>query len=180
MSFESLKSVSRDVFYQYLNNQLHKGLAKHQISSEQTIKNPVEMRAFFEGIQAQSLVLVIDEFEGIPDVVLNEMMHTFRQMYHQKQDHALHSLILVGATTIAELFRAGASFFNVVEELKISYFTQSEVNLLIEQYVKESGQKFEAQVIKAIYDNTKGQPGLVCALAADLVKKSHPSHRDHG
>ncbi|MDM8562315.1 AAA-like domain-containing protein, partial [Candidatus Marithioploca araucensis] len=126
---------------------------------------------FFEGIQAQSLVLVIDEFEGIPDVVLNEMMHTFRQMYHQKQDHALHSLILVGATTIAELFRAGASFFNVVEELKISYFTQSEVNLLIEQYVKESGQKFEAQVIKAIYDNTKGQPGLVCALAADLVKK---------
>lgn len=34
----------------------------------------------------------------------------------------------------------------------------------------ESGQKFEEGVIKAIYDNSKGQPG--CALAAHLVKKA--------
>jgi len=171
ISFESLKTVSRNIFYRDLNNQLHKALAKHQIRTEHTIKNPVEIREFFEGIQQQSIVLVIDEFEGIPNAVLNEIMHTFRQMYHQKPDHALHSMILVGVSTIAELVTSSASPFNVAEELKVSYFTQAEVNQLIEQYVSESGQKFEDSVIKAIYDNTKGQPGLVCALAADLVKK---------
>jgi hypothetical protein len=171
ISFESLNTVSREVFYQDLNDQLHQGLAKHQIKSEYTITNPVDLRKFFANIQQKSMVLVIDEFEGIPNVVLNEIMHTFRQMYHQKPDHALHSMILVGVSTIAELVTSSASPFNVAEELKVSYFTQAEVNQLIEQYVSESGQKFDHQVIKAIYDNTKGQPGLVCALAADLVKK---------
>jgi hypothetical protein len=171
LSFESLKTVTREIFYQNLNKQLHKRLAEHQIQSEQIIKNQIDMIEFFEKCQAQSIILVIDEFEGIPDVVLSEMMHAFRQMYHQKQDHALHSLILVGVSTIAELVTSGASPFNIVEELQVSYFTQSEVNLLIEQYVVESGQKFDPQVIKAIYDNTKGQPGLVCALAAYLLKK---------
>ncbi len=171
ISFEDLKTVTKEVFYQDLNNQLHKGLAKHQMKSECTITNQVELRNFFEEIPHKSLVLVIDEFEGIPDVVLSEMMHAFRKMYHQKEDHALHSLFLIGVSTLAELVTSGASPFNIAEELQISYFTQSEVNLLIEQYVSESGQQFDPQVIKAIYDNTKGQPGLVCALAADMLKK---------
>jgi len=41
--------------------------------------------------------------------------------------------------------------------------------LLIEQYVIESGQSVDKSVIKAIYHNTKGQPGLVCALCLHLV-----------
>jgi hypothetical protein len=171
ISFEKLKTVTRDRFYQDLNNQLHKRLAEHQIQLEHTVQDQIDVVELFEKIKAKSIVLVIDEFEGIPNAVLNEMMHTFRQMYHQKQDHALHSLILVGVSTIAELVTGSASPFNVAEELQVSYFTQSEVNLLIEQYVVESGQKFEDRVIKAIYDNTKGQPGLVCALAAHLVQK---------
>ena len=38
-----------------------------------------------------------------------------------------------------------------------------------EQYVADSGQRFEADVIQAIYNNTQGQPGLVCALRHHLV-----------
>jgi len=171
ISFEHLKTVTTEVFYQSLNSQLHQELAEHQIELKQPITNPVDLVAFFELIGSQRLVLVIDEFEGIPDSVLNEIMHAFRQMYHRKKYHALHALILVGVSTIAELVTSGASPFNVAEELTVSYFTPSEVTLLIEQYVAESGQKFEQGVIKAIYENTKGQPGLVCALAAHLVKK---------
>jgi hypothetical protein len=170
ISFESLKTVTKDVFYQDLNNQLQESLAKHQIKSELIIENPVDLRDFFQAIEQQSIVLVIDEFEGIPDAVLSEVMHAFRQMYHQKEDHALHSLILVGVSTIAELVTSEASPFNIAEELKIEYFTLEEVNQLIEQHHKESGQKFEQQVIRAIYNNTKGQPGLVCGLAAHLVE----------
>jgi hypothetical protein len=174
ISFEKLKTVTREVFYRDLNNQLHKRLHEHQIQSKQIITNQVELVDFFEEIRrkTQSVVLVIDEFEGIPDAVLSEMMHAFRQMYHQKKSHALHSLILVGVSTIAELIMSSASAFNVVEELKISYFTPAEVNLLIEQYVVESGQRFEDSVIKAIYDNTKGQPGLVCGLIVHMLKNN--------
>ncbi len=172
ISFENLKTVTRALFYQDLNSQLHQELAEHGIELKATITNPVDLVAFFEQIESQALVLVIDEFEGIPDSVLSEIMHAFRKMYHRKKYHALHSLSLVGVSTIAELVTtSGASPFNVVEELTVSYFTPSKVNLLIEQYVVESGQKFEKGVIKAIYENTKGQPGLVCALAAQLVKK---------
>ena len=180
ISFESLKTVTKDVFYQDLNNQLSEQLAKYQIKSSKTIKNPVDLRQFFQGIEQQAIVLVIDEFEGIPDAVLSEIMHAFRQMYHQKENHALHSLILVGVSTIAELVTSSASPFNIAEELKISYFTLTEVNQLIEQHQVESGQKFEENVIKAIYDNTKGQPGLVCALAAHLVEnvKNRTVNRD--
>ena len=171
ISFEKLKTVTKERFYQDLNKQLHKRLAEHQIKLEQIVQDQIDVVELFEKLKAKSIVLVIDEFEGIPNAVLNEMMHTFRQMYHQKQDHALHSLILVGVSTIAELITSGASPFNIAEELQVSYFTKSEVNQLIEQYVHESGQKFAPQVINAIYDNTRGQPGLVCALAAHLLKK---------
>ena len=170
ISFEKLKNVTRDVFYRDLNKQLHKGLAKHQIYLKQIITSQVELVEFFEENPRQSIILVIDEFEGIPNAVLSEIMHAFRQMYHQKEDHALHSLILVGVSTIAELVTSEASPFNIAEELKIEYFTFAEVNQLIEQHQLESGQQFEPNVIKKIYENTKGQPGLVCALAAHLVE----------
>ncbi|RKZ53488.1 MAG: hypothetical protein DRQ99_31730 [Candidatus Parabeggiatoa sp. nov. 3] len=114
---------------------------------------------------------MIDEFEGIPDCVLSEVMHTFRQIYHQKEYYGLHSLILVGVSTLAELVVSEASPFNIAEELQIPYFSFEEVGSLIRQYVFESKQVFEDPAIKAIYDNTQGQPGLVCGLCAYLVEK---------
>jgi hypothetical protein len=171
ISFEHLNTVTKEVFYRSLNSQLHQELTEHGIELKQTVANPDNLVSFFEQIKNQAIVLVIDEFEGIPDLVLSEIMHTFRQMYHRKKYHALHSMLVVGVSTIAQLVTSGASPFNVAEELRVSYFTPSEVNQLIKQYVVESGQKFEKAVIKAIYENTKGQPGLVCALAVHLVQK---------
>ncbi|MCK5717062.1 MAG: AAA-like domain-containing protein, partial [Thiomargarita sp.] len=170
ITFEDLKSATKEVFYQDLNHQLHHALQKYKITSESQITNQVDLRNLFEGIQHKSIVLIIDEFEGIPAIVLSEVMHAFRRMYHQKEDHALHSLLLIGVSTIAELVTSEASPFNIVEELQVSYFTESEVTHLIKEYVNESGQQFDTQVIKAIYDNTKGQPGLVCGLAAHLLQ----------
>ncbi|MCK5522348.1 MAG: hypothetical protein KAI83_04360 [Thiomargarita sp.] len=115
--------------------------------------------------------MAIDEFEGIPDCVLSEVMHTFRKIYHKREDHCLHSLLLVGVSTIAELIISSASPFNITEELQIPYFTEEEVKGLINQYVVESNQVFENNVIKTLYDNTQGQPGLVCALCSYLVEK---------
>jgi type II secretory pathway predicted ATPase ExeA len=172
ISFENLKTASKEEFYQALNHKLHRGL-KHKTESQLRIHNSISLDYFFEKTSEQSkpLVLVIDEFEGIPDCVLSEVMHTFRQIYHQKEYYGLHSLLLVGVSTIAELVVSSASPFNIAEELQIPYFTFEEVGSLIRQYVTESEQVFEDQAIKAIYDNSQGQPGLVCGLCAYLVEK---------
>jgi AAA+ ATPase superfamily predicted ATPase len=173
ISFESLKTATRAEFYEYLNHVIWRELAAYNVKFDHTIKNQLHVELFFEQLRRHTkpMLLVIDEFEGIPDIVLSELMHAFRQMYHQKQNYGLQALILVGVSTVAELVVSSASPFNVVDELQISYFTFAEVSDLIGQYVAESGQQFEPEVIEAIYNNTNGQPGLVCALAGYLVEE---------
>lgn len=52
----------------------------------------------------------------------------------------------------------------------------SEVQDLIGQYVAEAGQPFDEEVIYVLYENTQGQPGLVCALCHYLVTTKVPDH----
>lgn len=178
ISFESLKTTTREEFYEALSYDLQWELSKQGLKIAAVIKNQLSLRQFFRELipQTTKLVLVIDEFEGIPDEVLSEVMHTFRQIYHKKSDYALHSLILVGVSTIAELVVASASPFNVADDLQVPYFTLTELHDLIGQYVTETGQPFEPAVIQAIYDNSAGQPGLVCALCHHLVTKAVPEN----
>ncbi len=177
ISFENRKNLPRARFYQGLTRDLIYGFSKHGMTIDYSIQDTLDLEGFFEHI-AQKLptpvVLVIDEFEGIPDEVLSEVMHTFRQIYHQKERHRLHALILVGVSTIAELVHSTASPFNVAEELRLPYFTDEEVRDLIGQYVVESGQPFDEEVIAALIHNTNGQPGLVCALCNHLVTNVVP------
>ncbi len=173
ISFEGLKNLPQPRFYAALSHHLQRELTQVQLDLKVTLNDPFDLELLLEALrgQGQTLVLVIDEFEDVSDDVLSDLMHLFRRLYQQKQYHALHALMLVGVSTIAELVVSSASPFNVVDELQLPYFTVAEVENLIQQYVIESGQPFEAAVIKAIYDNTQGQPGLVCALCGHLVEK---------
>jgi type II secretory pathway predicted ATPase ExeA len=174
ISFENLKTLARDRFYEELDHVLNRELTKHGIKPPRSIKDQVDLERFFEELrhQRQGWVLIVDEFEGIPQSVLGEVMHTFRRIYHERENYALHSLILVGVSTIAELIVSSTtSPFNIIDENKIPYFSLNEVRELIGQYAAENGQKFDKDVIKAIYENSAGQPGLVCALCAHLVEK---------
>jgi len=173
LSFENFKTLARERFYYAINQDVKRELAKVGLMTTTSINDALSLRDFFAEIN-QPLVLVIDEFEGIPDAVLSEVMHTFRLIYHQKKNYALHALILVGVSTLSELVLSSASPFNIAEELPLPYFTFEEVQELILQYVTETGQLFEPAAIKAIYENTHGQPGLVCALCQHLVTKVVP------
>jgi predicted AAA+ superfamily ATPase len=75
ISFENLKTASKADFYQELNYELRQELSRDEISSELTINGPISLRHFFDKPrnQAKPIVLVIDEFEGIPDCVLSEV-----------------------------------------------------------------------------------------------------------
>lgn len=173
INFESLKTVSRDKFYYTLNRLLHRELGEFGIHTDFVIQDQIDLQEFFERIYQtdQRIVLVIDEFEDIPDSVRSEVMHALRALYQQRRHHGLHSVILVGVSTVAELVVSSASPFNVVDELKIPYFTFAQTENLIQQYVTESGQPFKQDVIHAIYSNTQGQPGLIGGICQYLVEE---------
>ena len=172
VSLEGMKTLDRPKFYQTLGRRLARGLIEQEIEAVLHFEDQIDLQNYLEKARwaSHKLVLVIDEFEEIPMEVLGEFLHTLRDIYQYKQHYALHALILVGVSTLAELVVSSASPFNVVDRLQIPYFTLAEVEELIQQYVSESGQPFAAQVIQAIYDNTQGQPGLVNALCQHLVE----------
>jgi hypothetical protein len=173
VSFENLSGVTKELFYRDLNLQLRQELAEQGVDHDGVIENPVDLTVFFQELRSKAspVVLFIDEFEGVPESVFPELMHTFRRMYHRRKYHALHSLALVGVSTTADLVLSGASPFNVVDELTLPYFTFDEVVDLTGQHAAESGQPFDPGVIRAIYENSRGQPGLVCGLCAHLVEE---------
>ncbi|MEZ4866753.1 MAG: AAA-like domain-containing protein [Caldilineaceae bacterium] len=176
ISFEGLKTLTRAEFYQALTLYLHREFASQGINVAYPIENQIGLQIYLGQVSThlQALVLIIDEFEDVPPVVLDELMHTLRAMYQKRQYHKLHALALVGVSTIAEMVLSSASPFNVVDELRIPYFTFAEVQDLIGQHVTETGQPFEAEVVEAIYANTQGQPGLTCALCHYLVTEMAP------
>lgn len=171
ISFESFKTFDRVRFYEALTHLLQQEVRELGIQLDFEITDPLQLRQFFEAMQSVTapVVLVLDEFEDLPDVVLPELMHLFRSLYHKKLFHGLHSLILVGVSTLSELILSSASPFNIADDIQTPYFTLAEVDGLVQQYVAESGQAFEPEVIAAIHEDTAGQPGLVNGLCGLLV-----------
>lgn len=166
-----MQTLARPKFYAVLGRRLQRGLIEQDIDTSFTFTDQTDFQDGLANARwaGQKLVMVIDEFEEIPLDVLSEVLHIFRDIYQYKQHYTLQSLILVGVSTLAELVVSSASPFNIVDQLQIPYFTFAEVQGLIQQYVSESGQPFAEAVIKAIYENAQGQPGLVNALCQYLV-----------
>ncbi len=64
---------------------------------------------------------------------------------------------------------AGGSAFNIkAESLRLGDFTRAEVEALLGQHTAESDQAFTPQAIAAVWEQTRGQPWLVNALAKEL------------
>ena len=119
----------------------------------------------------KELVLIIDEFEGIENSnIINNFLHMIRAIYHKREDKGLRSVILIGVSNITGILQDNASPFNIADQINIPYFDKKEVFNLLVQHEEETGQKFEMKVKNKIYDDTQGQPGLVNALARELVE----------
>ncbi|HOD91793.1 MAG TPA: AAA-like domain-containing protein [Thermotogota bacterium] len=127
-------------------------------------------------IQKKEWVIVVDEIEGLKNPkVLNGFLHLIRSIYHEKQEIGLRSVILTGVSNITGIIQDTASPFNIADQIQVPYFTREEVYDLLAQHERETGQLFENPVKEGIYEQTLGQPGLVNALARDLVEKKCPN-----
>ncbi len=153
------------------------------------LTNPHAMRRFFRHldrlITPQKFVLIIDEFDGIPQAALSDFLHTLRHIYIAGKPRCPHSVGIVGVKSIAQLnYDRSISPFNIQDEFHLPNFTLEQVHELLEQYTEEVGQAFVPEVIVSIHKQTAGQPVLVNRFAQILteeldIPKSEPITMAH-
>ena len=117
------------------------------------------------------LILIIDEFDKLPNEIIDTVVSMFREMYQTRKDYILHGLALVGVRAVLGVDSDKGSPFNVQRSLHIPNLTFKEVSEMFDQYQEESGQKIDSNVIDKIYEVTDGQPGLVSWFGELLTEK---------
>ena len=124
------------------------------------------------------LVLLIDEIDALVGDSLISVLRQLRAGYVDRPERFPHSLILCGVRDVRD-YRihasseksviAGGSAFNIkARSLRLGDFTENEVRALLGQHTAETGQRFAPEAIAAVWDQTRGQPWLVNALAQEM------------
>ena len=118
------------------------------------------------------VVLLIDEFDGIPETVVSDFLYALRQIYLSDEMKCPHSVGIVGVKSIVQLeYDRSISPFNIQDEFRLLNFTQKQVEELYSQYMQNLGQNIDYDVIQNIYKQTAGQPFLVNRLGQILTEE---------
>ena len=136
----------------------------------------VSMRRFFTRfarfLKNQRVVVIIDEFDGIPQAAVNGFLHSLRHIYLSDELLCPYSVSIVGVKSLTQLdYDRSISPFNIQDEFRLPNFTRAEVDELLAQYTDEVGQAFAPEVITAIHRQTAGQPFLVNRCAQILTEE---------
>ncbi len=123
------------------------------------------------------LILLIDEVDTAPPVLLDVIAGRFREMYLNREPHWLHGLALIGVRAVLGIESQRGSPFNVQRSLHVPNLTEDEVKELYHQYQEESGQTIVPEVVEAVYKTTNGQPGLV-SWFGELLTETYNSSPD--
>ncbi len=135
---------------------------------------------FKKGVLEKPLILIMDEFDALPENAINAIVSAFRNIHIKRKDemakkameksYLLHAVSLIGVRSVLGIENAKGSPFNVQQSLHIPNLTFDEVEGMFEWYGKETGHEIEPDVIKALFDETRGQPGLTCWLGELLTE----------
>jgi hypothetical protein len=140
-------------------------------------------RSFFQA----PVILVIDEFDALKEEFISDFAAIFRDIFtsrtneedkpSQEKTYLLHGLALVGVRGVLGIENPRGSPFNVQRSAQIPNLTVDEVNYLFQWYEKESGQTVEPEVIRQLYEETRGQPGLTCWFG-ELLTETYNEKKD--
>ena len=124
------------------------------------------------------LVLLIDEIDAMVGDSLVSVLRQLRAGYAERPDGFPQSVVLSGVRDVRD-YRirassekdviAGGSAFNIkARSLRMGDFTRTEVETLLGQHTAETGQEFAPGAVRAVWEQTRGQPWLVNALALEM------------
>ncbi len=135
---------------------------------------------FRKDVLDKPLVLIMDEFDALSEEAVNAIVATFRNIHIKRRDeqakttgqksYLLHAVSLIGVRSVLGIENAKGSPFNVQQSVHIPNLTFEEVEGMFSWYTKESGHKIEPEVLRELFDETRGQPGLTCWLGELLTE----------
>ena len=179
LDFQLLRNVSPTVFYERLyvmicgqietverqrGKEVSKGL--RQFLEHTQLTDSFSMLDFFIQLNSllenQKMVVLIDEFDGIPETVVSDFLYTIRHIYISNELRCPYSVGIVGVKNIVQLnYDRSISPFNIQDDFNLANFSHEQVNELFSQYTDETGQGVAPQVIEMVHKQTGGQPYLV-------------------
>ena len=189
LNFDIYKNLDLSRFYGHLYQQIHEEIeavfekrssplseALRQFLENTHLTDHLSMLSFFKRFARflgnQRVVLVIDEFDGIPQVAVSDFLHTLRHIYIAGKPRCPHSVGIIGVKSIAQLnYDRSISPFNIQDDFHLPNFTLEQVQELFGQYTTEVGQAFVPEVIASIHKQTAGQPVLVNRFAQILTEE---------
>ena len=123
------------------------------------------------------LVLLIDEIDALVGDALLSVLRQLRAGYARRPDGFPHSVALCGVRDMddyrvhslegAPALTVGSPFNIVAKSLRLGDFSRAETSALLTQHTAETGQAFDQAALDAVWTQTRGQPWLVNALAAE-------------
>ncbi|WP_446007983.1 hypothetical protein [Candidatus Electrothrix sp.] len=126
------------------------------------------------GIWDQPLILLIDEVDTLPPLLLDALVAQFRELYLARENNHLHGLALVGVRAVLGIESRRGSPFNIQKSLHVPNFSFAETAELYRQYQEESGQEIDPQLVEKVHRVTNGQPGLVSWFGELLTETYNP------
>jgi hypothetical protein len=137
--------------------------------------------AYCRGL-SKPLVIFFDEADCLAEGTVITFLRQLRNGYIDKPDVPFpHSVSLIGMRNIrdykarirdASATLGSASPFNIMKDsLNLRNFTAAETAELYAQHTAETGHVFEPQAIEFAFEQTRGQPWLVNAIACECVEK---------
>ncbi|MDE0685264.1 MAG: AAA-like domain-containing protein, partial [Candidatus Poribacteria bacterium] len=155
LNFEGYVDSDADAFYRSLGKEICKEIksvfqkrgqrpsdALNRFLANAPITEPISMREFFEDLggllENQRFVVIIDEFDSIPQDAIRGFLHSLRQIYLSGRNRCPHSLGIIGIKDITQLnYDRSISPFNIQDEFKLPNFTLEQVQELFSQYTAE-------------------------------------------
>uniref|UniRef100_UPI000553696C ATP-binding protein n=1 Tax=Desulfatirhabdium butyrativorans TaxID=340467 RepID=UPI000553696C len=126
-------------------------------------------------------VLLLDEVDALIGDTLISLLRQLRAGYPNRPKLFPQSVVLCGVRDIRDyrihsssekaLITGGSAFNIKAESLRLGDFSRDEVETLLLQHTRETGQRFEPEAIDAVWHLTCGQPWLVNALASEVCFK---------
>ena len=121
------------------------------------------------------LVLLIDEIDALVGDTLISVLRQLRAGYANRPAAFPQSVVLCGVRDVRDYrihsesaggIVTGGSAFNIkAESLRLDDFDEADMRALLGQHKAETGQAFTEDALAAVWDQSRGQPWLVNALA---------------
>jgi hypothetical protein len=121
-------------------------------------------------------VLFLDEVDTLIGDTLLSLLRQIRGGYARRPNAFPQSIVMCGVRDVrdyrihseGEIITGGSAFNIKSASLRMGNFSKNEVKALYQQHTDETGQHFDEDIFDTLWQDTKGQPWLVNALAQQI------------